>query len=76
MEDQVREEFLPHEVEAIINLPLSFNGMEDRLIWPETTNGYYTSKSAYQLLLKVAEASVLGTSNSVAQKTSSRSFGH
>ena len=47
MEEQVREEFLPHEAEAILSLPLSFNGKEDRLIWAEMTNGYYTTKSAY-----------------------------
>ena len=38
-----REEFLPHEAEAILSLLLSFNGKEDRLIWAETTNGYYTT---------------------------------
>ena len=32
MEDKVHEEFLPHEAEAILSLPLSFNGKEDRLI--------------------------------------------
>lgn len=68
MEDRVREEFLPYEAEAIISLPLSFNGTEDRLIWAEAKNGYYTTKSAYRLLLKEAEASVLGTSISAAQK--------
>ena len=64
-----REEFLPHEAEAILSLPLSFNGKEDMLIWAETTNGYYTTKSAYRLLLQVAEAAVPGTSNSAAQKS-------
>lgn len=68
MEDRIREEFLPHEAEAILSLPLSFNGKQDRLIWAKTTNGYYTTKSAYRLLLKVAEASALGTSNLAAQK--------
>nr|XP_023887877.1 uncharacterized protein LOC112000001 [Quercus suber] len=68
MEDRIREEFLPHEAEAILSLPLSFNGKEDRLIWAETTNGYYTTKSTYRLLLKEAEAATPGTSNSAAQK--------
>ena len=69
MEDQIREEFLPHEAEAILSLPLSFNGQENRLIWAETMNGYYTTKSTYRLLLQVAEAAVPGNSNSSAQKS-------
>ena len=32
------------------------------------TNGYYTTKSTYRLLLKVVEAATPGTSNSAAQK--------
>ena len=32
LEDRVREEFLPHEVKAIISLPLSNLGTEDKLI--------------------------------------------
>ena len=32
LEDRVREEFLPHEAEAIISLPLSNLGTEDKLI--------------------------------------------
>ena len=68
MEDRICEEFLPHEVEAILSLPLSFNGKEDRLIWAKMTNGYYTTKSTYRLLLKVVEAAAPGTSNSMAQK--------
>ena len=68
MEDRIREEFLPHEAKAILSLPLSFNGKEDRLIWAETANGYYTTKSAYRLLLQAAEAATPGTSNSAAEK--------
>ena len=68
MEDRVWEEFFPHETETIINLPLSFNGTKDRLIWAETKKGYYTTKSAYWLLSKEAGALASDTSNLAAHK--------
>lgn len=68
MEDRVWEEFFPHETETIINLPLSFNGTKDRLIWAETKKGYYTTKSAYWLLSKEAGALASNTSNLAAHK--------
>ena len=68
MEDRVWEEFFPHETETIINIPLSFNGTEDRLIWAEMKKGYYTTKSAYWLLSKEAGALASDTSNLAAHK--------
>lgn len=68
MEDRVWEEFFPHETETIINLPLSFNGTKDRLIWAKTKKGYYTTKSAYWLLSKEAGALASNTSNLAAHK--------
>lgn len=50
LEDKVREEFLPHEAEAIISIPLSNLGTKDKLIWSATSNGCYSTKSAYHLL--------------------------
>uniref|UniRef100_A0A7N2MBI7 RNase H type-1 domain-containing protein n=1 Tax=Quercus lobata TaxID=97700 RepID=A0A7N2MBI7_QUELO len=68
LEDRVREEFLPHEAEAIISIHLSTTGTEDKLIWSATSNGCYSTKSAYHLLSNEGELSEPGPSNPTAHK--------
>ena len=64
----MREEFLPHEAEAIISIHLSTTGTEDKLIWSATSNGCYSTKSAYHLLSNKGELSEPGPSNPTAHK--------
>ena len=68
LEDKVREEFLPYEAKAIISIPLSTAGTEDKLIWSATSNGCYSTKSAYHLLSKEAKFSEPGPSNPTTHK--------
>ena len=63
IEDRIQNEFVPHEAAAILGLPLSSTHVEDRLIWTATSNGVYSTKSAYQLLSKEAEVKAPGPSN-------------
>lgn len=45
LEDRITSEFLPHEAQAILSLPLSNRCIEDKLIWKGTTQGVYSTKS-------------------------------
>ena len=63
IEDWVLEEFLPHEAEITLRLPLSSTRAKDKLIWTATKNGCYSTKSAYHLLSDEAVASIPGPSN-------------
>ena len=42
--------FFPWEAECIKSIPVSLHMAEDLLIWPRTSDGMYSVKSAYQLL--------------------------
>nr|POF00498.1 putative ribonuclease h protein [Quercus suber] len=46
----IEQNFLPWEAESIQGIPISHYPMEDLLIWPHTSGGSYSVKSAYQLL--------------------------
>ena len=48
--EPIEQNFLPWEAERIHSIPVSHFPMEDLLIWPLTTDGNYSVKSAYQLL--------------------------
>ncbi|XP_062075712.1 uncharacterized protein LOC133779825 [Humulus lupulus] len=43
----VRKSFLPHEVEAILVIPLSVNMRNNTLVWHHNVNGWYIVKSGY-----------------------------
>jgi hypothetical protein len=43
--------FLPYDAEAIKNIPLSDRAPSDMFCWTGTSNGCYTIKSGYQILL-------------------------
>ena len=53
----LNEIFLPRDVEVIKQIPLSLRNPCDKLIWTGTTNGKFSVKSAYYLLLGEANSS-------------------
>ena len=46
--------FLPHEAASILGMPLSSHTCLDIVIWPHTTNGRYSVRSAYHFLMERA----------------------
>ena len=46
--------FLPHEASSILGMPLSSHACLDTVIWPHTTNGRYSVRSAYRFLMERA----------------------
>ena len=44
--------FLPFEAEAIVRIPLSVRMPDDRQVWVETSNGFFSVRSAYKLALE------------------------
>ena len=55
--DMVKSLFLPFEVEMILNIPLSYNLPEDKIIWVGNKKGDFTVKSAYYIALNVFSSS-------------------
>ena len=45
----IRVVFLPFEANMILNMPLSYNLPEDKLIWTDNRRGDFTIKSAYYI---------------------------
>ena len=54
--DVVRQNFLAQDVEAILSIPLSVNGAQDKIVWAKNRNGRFSVRSAY----KVAKEDSLG----------------
>ena len=52
LEDRITTEFLPHEAQSISSLLLSNRCVNDELIWKGTSQGVYSTESAYKLLAK------------------------
>ena len=52
--DLIRHEFLPHEANLILGIPLSDCIIPDKLVWLPSTNGSYTTCIAYRLVVRVA----------------------
>ena len=48
--DLVRQEFLPHKVNLILGIPLSDQVISNKFVWLPSSNGNYTTYSAYYLL--------------------------
>lgn len=55
--DAVKSLFFPFEVDIILNIPLSYNLPEDRIIWVGNKKGEFTVKSAYYIALTVINSS-------------------
>ena len=53
--------FLPHEAEAIKSILLSVRLPPDKLVWAETTNGKFTVKSAYHLVVSISSSDTRGS---------------
>lgn len=64
IEDRVLDEFLPHEAQNILSIPLSSCRSIDTRIWRKTKNGVYFTKSAYRILAESDSAAKPGPSNS------------
>ena len=60
--ERVTEEFLPHEAQIILSIPLSCRRIKDTLIWSGTKNGVYSTKSAYLMLQRSERIEKPGTS--------------
>ena len=56
--------FLPFEADTILNMPLSYNLPEDKLIWTGNRRGDFTVKSAYYIACSLVEAKETGESSS------------
>ena len=51
--DLTKKNFLPHEADIILGVPLSPKMLEDSLIWAWSKNGNFTVRSAYGVALKM-----------------------
>ena len=45
--DKIRRYFLPFEAETLLNILLSYNLLEDKIIWVGNKRGIFSIKSAY-----------------------------
>ena len=61
--DLVKSLFLPFEANIILNLPLSYNLPEDKIIWVGNRKGDFKVKSAYYIALNVVETKEEGESS-------------
>lgn len=67
--DVIHQLFLPYESRIILGIPLSLNLPCDRLIWPKTPSGLFTTQSAYKLLACDVVANNPDSSNPSPQKS-------
>ena len=58
--DTLKSIFLPFEVETILNIPLSHNLPEDKIIWVGNNKGVFSVKSAYYVALAMINSSDCG----------------
>ena len=56
--------FLPFEANTILNIPLSYNLPEERIIWVGNKKGEFTVKSAYYIALSLVETEECGECSS------------
>nr|POE97055.1 hypothetical protein CFP56_48039 [Quercus suber] len=67
IKEWVVHEFLSHEAQQILGIPLSSKQVPGLLIWASTKLGRYTTKSAYKMLTSKCETSTSGISDTLAQ---------
>ena len=53
--------FIAHETELIKSIPLSATLLVDKIVWAETTNGNFTVRSAYKLVVSLFKSRNCGT---------------
>ena len=51
--DLIQTEFLAHEANLILGIPLSCQSIQDEHVWFLTSNGKYSTRSAYHLIAGV-----------------------
>ena len=56
----IKDLFLPFEASTILKIPLSYNLLEDKLIWVGNKRGYFTVKKAYSIDAKIVDSSEEG----------------
>ena len=65
----IRIVFLPFEADTILNIPLSYNLPEDKLIWIGNKKWEFIVKSAYYIALSLVEAEDCGECSSGDSRT-------
>ena len=61
--DLVNSIFLPFEAKTILNIPISYNLPEDKIIWVGNMKGIFTVKSVYYVALNKVDSSEEGESS-------------
>ena len=72
----IQANFLPHEAEAILSIPLSERAPPDRITWSLTPSGQFSTSSAYKMLVAHASSERAGSSNSGPTRTFWRGVWH
>ena len=55
--DLIKSIFLPFESKTILNIPISYNLPEDKIIWAANKKGVFSVKSAYYVALNLMDSS-------------------
>ena len=63
IKDKVMQEFLPHQAQIILGIPLSYHRTNDTLIWVGTKSRNYMTKSACKMLSNCPNPTLLGVSD-------------
>ena len=61
--DLLKSLFLPFETRTILNIPISYNLPNDKIIWVGNNRGVFTVKSTYYVTLNMVESSEEGESS-------------
>ena len=61
--DLFKSIFLPFEADTILNIPISYNLLEDKFIWVGNRKGVFTVKSAYYVALNLVDYADKGESS-------------
>lgn len=61
----VQSSFLPHEVVAILGIPLSSKAPSDRIVWAHTPSGLFSTSTAFKRLVSCASIKNVGSSDPV-----------
>ncbi|XP_075662987.1 uncharacterized protein LOC142632479 [Castanea sativa] len=61
--DLVKSLFFPFEARTILNIQISYNLPEDKIIWVGNNKGVFTVKSAYYMALNMVDSSEEGESS-------------
>ena len=68
--DRINSIFLPHDVDSILSIPLSFASPVDHRVWSATANGVFSVHSAYRICHKQLTKVEVGECSSNTRMTS------